>query len=321
MKVYVSQGHERGIGSEVFLKSCLLLSATEVAQLELVAYADAIAATLQSLNYDFEIGTNFLRYGGISLSARWLSAVEFSQSFTALKLAMQLSEDGGVLFTLPTAKDQFPASPGHTEFFRSFYQRSDLGMFFSAPRLKMLLLTDHLPVSRLADELTEDFMLARVDRALNQLQQWNWPVNQVLISGLNPHAGEGGMIGQEDQRVTNIINKLRTKYKFSISGPWPGDTMVLEQKSPADLLVYLYHDQGLGVFKALQGFIGSNITLGLPYPRVSPDHGTSFSLYGKNAADYRGCSHALSDALDLLQRVQHGKNSSHQSQSSQSKKR
>ncbi len=105
---------------------------------------------------------------------------------------------------------------------------------------------------------------------------------------------------------------------MEVSGPYPGDTMLLEKNSKEDLLIYLFHDQGLGVFKGLQGFIGSNITLGLPYPRFSPDHGTSFALFGKNKADYRGCQFALKEALGLLKKVEHGKNSSHQSKSSQS---
>jgi 4-hydroxythreonine-4-phosphate dehydrogenase len=100
-------------------------------------------------------------------------------------------------------------------------------------------------------------------------------------------------------------------------GPFPGDTMSLEKKDPRDVLVYLYHDQGLALFKGLHGFIGSNITLGLPYPRFSPDHGTSFGLFGKNQADYRGCRFVLAQALDMLKRM-YGQDSSHQSKSSQS---
>jgi len=84
-----------------------------------------------------------------------------------------------------------------------------------------------------------------------------------------------------------------------------------------DILVFPYHDQGLGIFKGLQGFIGANITLGLDYPRFSPDHGTSFSLFGQNKADYRGCAYALTEALKLLESV-YGRNSSQQSTSSQS---
>jgi ATP-dependent Clp protease ATP-binding subunit ClpC len=125
------------------------------------------------------------------------------------------------------------------------------------------------------------------------------------------------LIGQEDERVGHAIKRLRNEFKIEMSGPIPGDTMVLEKKSSNDLFIYIFHDQGLGVFKSLQGFIGSNITLGLPFYRFSPDHGTSFGLFGKNMADYRGCSYSLKEALETLKRVSNGKNSSHQGQGSQ----
>jgi len=223
---------------------------------------------------------------------------------------MKLSEAGGVLFTLPTSKDKFPKGmAGHTEYFRKAYRKEELGMFFSSPSLKVLLISDHLPVAELSTRLTEQTIYERLDLALQTLQEWSRPVSRVLISGLNPHAGEGGLLGQEDARIQQALNRLRRKYKLDMAGPLPGDTMLFEQKSPHDLLVYLFHDQGLGVFKGQEGFIGANITLGLPYPRVSPDHGTSFSLYGKDLADYRGCLYALREAISLKEKVSHGKDS------------
>jgi 4-hydroxythreonine-4-phosphate dehydrogenase len=144
----------------------------------------------------------------------------------------------------------------------------------------------------------------------------HWPVKRVFISGLNPHAGENGLIGNEDARVSSAIKRLRSNLKIEMSGPFPGDTMLLEKKRPEDLLIYLFHDQGLGIFKGLQGFIGSNITLGLPFPRFSPDHGTSFSLFGRNEADYRGCEFSLRQTLQLVKKGSNGKNTSHKSKGS-----
>ncbi len=314
MKVYVSQGHEKGIGLEVFLKSCLMASPDLLRSVKLVAFRESVAATLKSMRVPFDVGADHLSFAGSSLDVQWLEEVTFSQSFTSLQLCMRLAESGGVLYTLPTSKDQFPSDAGHTEYFRTFYRKPELGMFFSSPKLQVLLLSDHVPVSRLAHDLTEDLIYGRLREALSTLGRWAWPVDRVLVSGLNPHAGEMGLIGDEDQRVRAAITRLKPKFKIDILGPLPGDTMLMEQKTPADLLVYLFHDQGLGVFKSVQGFIGSNITLGLPYPRLSPDHGTSFGLYGKNLADYRGCSYSLAEATSLLKKVPYGKNSGHQSQ-------
>lgn len=312
MKVYITQGHEEGIGLEVFFKSLLMLAPRELSHLKLLAYKPAVEKSLKSLNFPYKISSDHLSVSGSQIEACWLEKVKTSPSLTALDLGMKLSESGGVLFTLPTSKDQFPMGlAGHTEYFRSFYRRSDLGMFFSSPDLKVLLLSDHLALKDVPEKLSEKEIYQRLETAVKTLKEWDWPIERILVSGLNPHAGEGGLLGKEDARVNKAVERLTSKHKLKVSGPYPGDTMLLEQKSPFDLLVYLYHDQGLGVFKGQQGFIGSNITLGLPYPRVSPDHGTSFGLFGKNAADYRGCLYSLREAISLKEKISHGKNSGH----------
>lgn len=313
MKVYVTQGHEKGIGLEVFFKSCLMMNDKDLTKLQLLAFKTSVTETLTSLKLPFTLNDDTINLARTEIPVTWLEEISHSESFTALQLGMRLSESGGVLFTLPTSKDQFPGFPGHTEYFRSFYKRANLGMFFSSPGLKVLLLSDHVPVNELSKVMTEDLIFERLKVAVTTLKSWNWPTKRILISGFNPHAGENGLIGNEDQRITAAINRLRSLKKIDMSGPLPGDTMLLEQKSRDDLLVYVFHDQGLGVFKGLQGFIGSNITLGLPYPRFSPDHGTSFSLYGKNVADYRGCAFSLKEALSMLKEVSNGKNSGHKS--------
>lgn len=314
MKVYVTQGHEKGIGLEVFLKSCLMMDKADLDLVTLIAFRDSVKDTLISMKLPFVFESDYISVAHTKIHVVWLKDRHFSQSFSALDLGMKLAESGGVLFTLPTSKDQFPGHPGHTEYFRSFYNRENLGMFFSSPKLQVLLLSDHVPVSKLSTVMTQELIYERLKCALETLNKWDWPIKRILVSGFNPHAGENGLIGNEDERITSALKRLQSKLKLEMCGPLPGDTMLLEQKSPQDLLVYVFHDQGLGVFKGLQGFIGSNITLGLPYPRFSPDHGTSFSLFGKNQADYRGCGFSLKEAVHMLKKVSYGKNSSHQSQ-------
>ncbi len=315
MKIVISQGHEKGIGLEVLFKSVLMLG-SRADDLLLFATKSAVEETLSSLRLPFEINPKSVTVAGLELNTKWITSKK-SQSFDSLKEAMKYCEKtGSILFTLPTSKDQFPGYPGHTEYFRSFYKNPDLGMFFSSPGLQVLLLTDHVAIKNLSVILSEELIYGRLKTALKTLKFWHWPTEKILVSGLNPHAGENGLIGDEDSRVKKVISRLRVEQDLLMSGPYPGDTMLLEQRSPRDLLVYLFHDQGLGVFKGRQGFIGSNITLGLPYPRFSPDHGTSFSLFGKNQADYRGCAFALSEALSLRENLINGKNPGHQGQSS-----
>lgn len=317
MKIAISQGHEKGIGLEVLFKSCLMLG-SDVQYLKLFASSPAVEDTLSRTGLPFQIRDHAVEVAGVSIETEWLKS---GNSFHALENAISFCEASrSILFTLPTSKDQFPSSPGHTEYFRARYKNPDLGMFFSSPDLKVLLITDHLAIRDLSRTLTEELIYNRVSVAVKALKQWDWPIDRILISGLNPHAGENGLIGDEDSRITKVINRLRVEEDLNMSGPYPGDTILLEKRSARDLLVYLFHDQGLGVFKGRQGFIGSNITLGLPFPRFSPDHGTSFSLFGKNQADYRGCAFALKEALALRENLIHGKNSGYQGQGSQPKK-
>lgn len=313
MKVYVTQGHEEGIGLEVFFKSCLFLSDRELNSLNLLAYKSSVTETLLSLRLSFDLFDDYIHVSQSKIPVTWLENKNHSESFTALELGMRLAESGGVLYTLPTSKNQFPGFAGHTEYFRHFYRKPELGMFFSAPDMQMLLVTDHVAINELGSVLTEKRIYDSLANAYTTLSAWNWPTKKFLVAGLNPHAGEGGLIGTEDKRVSSAIRQMHDKFNFDITGPFPGDTMLNERKSPEDVLVYLFHDQGLSLFKGLQGFIGSNITLGLPYPRFSPDHGTSFNLFGKNEADYRGCQYSLNQAILQLTRMIHGQDSSNKS--------
>lgn len=321
MKVYVTQGHEEGIGLEVFFKTCLFLSPQELKNLYLLAFEEGVKETLISLRLPFEIAEDHLQLAHSKIPVNWLSNNNFSQSLTSLELAMKLSESGGVLYTLPTSKDQFPGFAGHTEYFRHAYKKTELGMFFSSPGMQMLLITDHVAINNLSEVLTEERIFKSLENAYLVLSKWHWPFADFIVAGINPHAGENGLIGSEDKRVSQAIRRMQNKYGLTIKGPIPGDTMLRESGQDQDILVSMFHDQGLTLFKGLQGLVGSNITLGLPYPRFSPDHGTSFSLFGKNEADYRGCQFSLKQALSQLNRIKDGQNSSHQGKSSQPKKR
>jgi 4-hydroxythreonine-4-phosphate dehydrogenase len=317
MKVYVTQGHEEGIGLEVFFKSCLFLPQVKLNNILLIAFKASVRETLISLNIPFEIQNNSVTMINIEVPCLWQEDDSQSQSFSCLELGMKLAETGGILFTLPTSKDQFPGFSGHTEYFRHFYHNKSLGMFFSSPEMQMLLITDHISIKELELELTEEKIYASLQNCIKTFHSWGMKFNRFYVAGLNPHAGEGGLIGTEDNRVEKAVKRIRDKFKIDITGPFPGDSMLREKKSPEDVLVYLYHDQGLGIFKALFGFIGSNITFGLPFPRYSPDHGTSFNLFAKNKADYRGCQFSLGQALGHLERMSYGQNTSYKSKSSQ----
>jgi len=308
MKIYVTQGHEKGIGLEVFFNSCLSLESHLISKIILIGYKTSVATTLRNLKISFSIDKDFLHLPGFSLKCIWMKSSAVSESFNSLITALEeLHREPGILFTLPTSKDQFPDNiNGHTEFFRCHYQKSNIGMYFSSPRKKVLLLTDHIRLSDVTKVLNERLIIERTTEAILCLRKWGISFENIYFSGINPHAGEKGLLGLEDVHIEKAIKFLNKKFKISIHGPFAGDSLFNISDSSRDLLVYAFHDQGLSGFKATQGFIGSNISLGLPFPRFSPDHGTSFQQFGKNLADYRGCSYSLKEALNLLNRLGNG---------------
>ncbi len=167
-------------------------------------------------------------------------------------------------------------------------------MSFWSPRLRVALLTHHLPLAealgRVRREALLDFFRS-LHRSLAALE--GGPV-ELLVPGLNPHAGEGGLLGREEETEIRPAVEAARAEGIGISGPYPPDTVFRRALDrPGTLVAALYHDQGLIPFK-LEGFeAGVNATLGLPFARTSPDHGTAFDIAGTGSADPRSMIEAV----------------------------
>lgn len=258
------------------------------------------------------------------LTCRWIKDdAKWTQSTLAIEAALEFigKDNQHLLFTLPTIKEdikdvRFARKKflGHTEFLRARFDNENLGMFFSSPRLNVLLLTDHLALKDVPASLTPKLFFGRLNTSLRSLRSLEPNISRVLVAGLNPHAGEGGLLGKEENRLLAALKKVRMS-GMNISGFYPADSLMNEWKNEQDLLVYPHHDQGLAGFKSLMGTLGANITLGLPFVRLSVDHGTAFSLYGKNIADPRGALYCLRKAM-AYQELSLGKDNRQQGKSS-----
>jgi 4-hydroxythreonine-4-phosphate dehydrogenase len=309
--IVVSQGHEKGVGLEVLLKALLVAPAAWSAQVRLHADRTTVARHLKALKIDASMNEQGVDFAGLRLACRWVTRSTLPQSTTALLSAMEEQQAGDVLFTLPTTKDDLrdPRHPrrrylGHTEFLRAHHRAPELGMFFTAPGLHALLLTDHIPLADVSNALTGRAFTAKFESSLKELALLEPTIKRAVVAGINPHAGEGGLLGREEMRLTPALQKLRAKHRrCRIEGFFPGDTLIGQRRDASDLLVYLHHDQGLAPFKALRGTLGANVTLGLPRLRLSVDHGTAFALYGKNMADHRGAYFCLRQALVYQERL------------------
>lgn len=195
---------------------------------------------------------------------------------------------------------------GHTEWLAQRCQAWPV-MMLATDRLRVALLTTHLPLRDVAAQLTPELLtrtLDIIDRDLRQRFHLVQP--RILVCGLNPHAGEGGHLGSEEQQIMIPVLETLRQRGLSILGPVPADTAFIPYNlARCDLVLALYHDQGLPVLKA-QGFGEAvNITLGLPIIRTSVDHGTALELAGTGWAESRSLEQAIIQALRMAGRPTH----------------
>ncbi len=184
--------------------------------------------------------------------------------------------------------------PGQTEFFADRWG-GEPTMAFVGEHLKVSLATWHIPLSQVPAALDEQAFKHSVRSAVQLGQRLGIDCPRVLVCGLNPHAGEGGLLGSEEIEFLNPwLSEIRGELRASIEDCVPGDTAFgRAMKGQADVVVALYHDQGLAPFKAVDFDSGVNVSLGLKYLRVSPDHGTGFEIAGKGIASKGSTHHAI----------------------------
>ncbi len=189
--------------------------------------------------------------------------------------------------------------PGQTEFFAKAWG-GEPTMAFVGQALRVVLATWHIPLSEVPQALSAECLGRAVRRAHGLVRDLGISRPRIGVCGLNPHAGEGGLLGSEEETVLNpALDCLREDFP-ELSKCLPGDTVFHRQKNGEfDVVVSAYHDQGLAAVKTLEFDAAVNLTLGLGHVRTSPDHGTAFALAGKHAAD---CG-SFSAALDLARQL------------------
>ena len=190
---------------------------------------------------------------------------------------------------------------GHTEYLASHTGTDDVVMMLAAPGIRVALVTTHLPLSEVPQAITERRVRRTIEITCRELQhRFGIEEPRVQVTGLNPHAGEGGHLGTEDEEViAPAIRKCRESGLDAV-GPVPADTAFTPDRlEKCDAVIAMYHDQGLPVLKHAGFGRAVNITLGLPFIRTSVDHGTAFDIAGQGVADESSLSQALRTAQEL----------------------
>ena len=221
-------------------------------------------------------------------------------------VALVLRGEAAALCTAPIHKKALKdgagfAFPGHTEFLAHLAGVDRVVMMLACAALKVVPVTVHIPLAEVPAALTAELLAGtiRITHA-GLTRDFGIAAPRLAVAGLNPHAGEGGAMGQEDQRlIAPVVAGLRDE-GFAITGPLPADTMFHPAaRARYDAAICMYHDQALIPIKTLDFAGGVNLTLGLPFIRTSPDHGTAFDIAGKGIADPSSLIAALRMARDM----------------------
>lgn len=239
-----------------------------------------------------------------------VSAAAGKLAFESLKLAVSdlASNKIDVLVTAPINKKNIQSKdfdfPGHTEYLAKYSNVEDALMLMCSENLRVGVVTGHIPVKDVSEKITQERILAKLNLINKSLQtDFSIPKPRIAVLGLNPHAGDDGLLGLEDKEViVPAINAARDQKIFAI-GPYPADGFFASGNwKNFDAVLAMYHDQGLIPFKTLAGDRGINFTAALPIVRTSPAHGTAYDIAGKGQASEESLREALYTACDIYRR-------------------
>lgn len=236
------------------------------------------------------------------------------EAIAACKAPPGHSDHADAMVTAPISKESWGLAgvsfPGHTELLAHEFRSPRSGMFFVGPRLRVMLVTVHVPLARVPRLVTARRVGDAIDLASQACRDVDGPRTRprIAVAGLNPHAGEGGLFGPEDLRVIAPAVRAAQRRGINVTGPLPGDSVfALAAQGKFEAVVAMYHDQGLIPMKVLNWERTVNVTVGLSWKgrriiRTSPAHGTAFDIAGKGLADPTSMVEAVRLAIDLVHR-------------------
>jgi 4-hydroxythreonine-4-phosphate dehydrogenase len=301
----ITAGDPAGIGLEVILKS---ISSVQTSA-RWILFADRAVFERNAQRFNPRVNIELHDLGADESSVEWGSpspetarrALAYLEAASKAALANQIE----AIVTAPLSKEWIgPSFHGQTDYLAQQAGVQEYAMAFFAPTFKVVLATIHVSLRGALDRISTAHywkLIRFVDAELRKLQFDN---RRIAVAAINPHAGEGGMFGREDIDILAPAVEECAKEGISVSGPYSADSLYFRAHSGEfDVVIAPYHDQGLIPVKLIAHGNSTNVTLGLPYIRTSPDHGTAFSIAGKGEADPAGMEAALKCALDLVYRL------------------
>ena len=321
IRVGITIGDINGIGPEIILKACLDNRLSSICTPIVYGSSKVFGYYRKALNiedFSFQILRNAAEANPkkANLVNCWEEEVKIDigeanenggkYAYKALECAVEDLKKGDidVLVTAPINKQSMKLSgfthPGHTEYLEKAFEGSSVTMLMSSSNMNIAVLTGHVPVANIAKFITKENVLKKLKELQATFKQDFSKVRpRIAVLGLNPHAGDNGAIGHEDEQISQAISEAKNNDIIAV-GPFAADGFFGQHLyKQFDVVLAMYHDQGLIPFKSLSYGDGVNFTAGLPIIRTSPAHGTAMDIAGKNVADEQMLREAIYKAIDL----------------------
>lgn len=308
LKVAITLGDPSGIGPEVSLKA---IASPEIANLctpviigsqRLLDKALGLLA-LKPSKFEFinAFDDSDIEY---EVAKPDIQSAHASVSFIKKAVQMALAKEVSAIVTAPITKEALKLAGykwhGHTEMLAELTNSADFAMMFYSEPLKVILVTIHEPIKALPSLITKDKVLKTIRLAHQAMQGFGIKKPKVAVCGLNPHAGESGLFSDEEILHISPAIKEANAEGIEASGPFAADTLFYKViKGSHDIVVSMYHDQGLIPLKSLAFDTAVNVTVGLPIIRTSPDHGTAYDIAYKGTANPSSMIEAIKVAVKL----------------------
>lgn len=305
----ITLGDPGGVGPEITAKALCHPSLKDLS-FRIIGHSEFLQPFMRNSRKNYHIENTFQNFSGkLKTGKPTVLGAELSMIYLEKSIELLKSKEVNSLVTAPVCKEfinkKHPNFKGHTEFLADSFNinHDQIGMLFVTEQLKVIIATRHVAIKELISHVKPKTIrntIMLTHQALKEL--FNIKNPSIAVCGLNPHAGEGGNIGKEELTIIKpVIAELRKK-KLNINGPFAADTLFIpNHASKYDAIVSMYHDQGLTPIKSMYFHKLVNLTIGLPFIRTSPAHGTAFDIAGQNKAD----ASSMIAAIHLAYKLSH----------------
>jgi 4-hydroxythreonine-4-phosphate dehydrogenase len=309
-RLAVTLGDPAGVGCEVVCRAISSSAVKRVCNLIIFGDKQSLKQNLfkylkNRTSFEFVESSNIGDSVKIGVPSKEAGVIATSAIYKAVKYCL----DGKTLalVTAPVSKESLKMAgikyPGHTELLASLTKSKKVAMMMACGKIHSVMVTRHIPVSKISENIKIKTIVEAVSLSVNFLRKTVKKNIKVVLCGLNPHAGDNSILGFEEKKIILPAYKVLKKSGIDITKPLPSDSAWLKTKNGQyDLICAMYHDQLMVALKCINAAKIVNVTVGLPFVRTSPGHGTAFDIAGKNEADASAMIEAILYAAERGER-------------------